>query len=196
MVNERYYTWVNLTAIFLSLGVYFMYVWISNYLSFSMTYMTISMTFSTGLYFLTVIVCAFFCYVIDIFIASFSFEIIKQPVDFLKKILSNKRKKIETFDEEFQKIYGKIKTRYVGEDIEREVKIEEKRDLKVNKYGPNKFKDFKKKNEKKGPKNEIELEFLAQDEKDQYYREKYNKNSDEEESSIKEGYISPNVILR
>lgn len=84
----------------------------------------------------------------------------------------------------------------MGEDIEREFKIEEKRDLKVNKYGPNKFKDVKKKPEKKGPKNEIELEFLAQDEKEKYYKDKYNKNSDEEHSlSMKEGYVSPNLIL-
>ena len=99
MVNERYFTWVNLVSIFLSLGVYFAYVWISNYLTFSMTYMAIPTTFSTGIFYLTILICATFCYVIDIFISSFTFEILRGPVDFLRKVLSKKRRKIETYDQ-------------------------------------------------------------------------------------------------
>lgn len=46
-------------------------------------------------------------------------------------------------------MFTDIKGLYVSKDIDREVKIEEKRDLRVNKYGPNKFKDIKKKEVKK-----------------------------------------------
>ncbi len=162
MINSKYMTWINLVSIFfLSLGIYFIYVWASNYTGFSLTYMSIPTIWSSAHFYLTVIVCVTFCYIIDMFITSFQFEITAGPGDFLRKLIAN-GKSINTHAEEFQNIYGKIKTRYVDVDIEREVKVEEKRDLKVNKYGPNKFKDTKKKTEKKkGPKNEIELEFLA-----------------------------------
>lgn len=36
MVQERYFTWINLFSVFvLSFGVYFTYIWATNYTSFS-----------------------------------------------------------------------------------------------------------------------------------------------------------------
>lgn len=161
MTNSKYMTWINLVSIFfLSVGIYFIYVWASNYTGFSLTYMSIPTIWGSGHFYLTVLVCVVFCYIIDLFITSWQFEITTGPGDFLRKLIAGK-KKIAKHSDEFQNIYGVIKTRYVAVDIEREVKVEEKRDLKVNKYGPNKFKDTKKNVvKKKGPKNEIELEFL------------------------------------
>ena len=42
MITSRYFTWLNLVCIFfLSLGIYFVYVWGSNYTGFSATYQSI-----------------------------------------------------------------------------------------------------------------------------------------------------------
>ena len=39
MLTSRYFTWLNLFCIFfMSLGIYFVYVWASNYTGFSATY--------------------------------------------------------------------------------------------------------------------------------------------------------------
>jgi len=42
MITSRYFTWINLFCIFfLSLGIYFTYVWASNYTGFSQTFHSI-----------------------------------------------------------------------------------------------------------------------------------------------------------
>jgi len=46
MLTSRYFTWLNLFCIFfMSLGIYFVYVWASNYTGFSATYQSIQMIF-------------------------------------------------------------------------------------------------------------------------------------------------------
>ncbi|CDW77273.1 phospholipid-translocating p-type flippase family [Stylonychia lemnae] len=190
MTTSRYFTWINLVSIYiLSLGVYVAYMWGSNYTGFSNTYLSMVTIFQSPHYYLTVFLCVGFCYLTDLFIEAWKFEITTNPTDFLRKIISN-GKDIDKHLDEFNRIYLGIKTQYVDKDIEREGKIEERRDLRVNKYGPNKFKDFKKKEVKKQIKNEIELEFIEQDEKDKYINSKYNKESDDEEE---QGYTSPDL---
>ncbi len=60
------------------------------------------------------------------------------------------------------------------------MKLEEKRDLKMNQYGPNALKKETKKNQKV-IKNEIELEFLEQEEKEKAILAKYNKDPDDDD---------------
>lgn len=151
---------MNLVSVFiLSIGLYFVYVWVTNYISISNTYASVPSIFASPLFYLTVVVCSMFCYVIDLFIEGWKFEFRTNPTDFLRKVI-HRGKDIQKYLQEFTRLYIGIKAKYVDVDIEREVKIEEKRDLRVNKYGPNKFKDIKKKEHKKQIKNEIELEFL------------------------------------
>jgi len=160
MVTSRYLTWINLFSIFiLSLGVYIAYMWGSNYTGFSNTYMSMETIFSSPHYYLTVILCVSFCYILDLFFEAWKFEINTNPTDYLRKVISSGRD-IDKKIEKFENIYLGIKSKYIDKDIEREVKIEERRDLRVNKYGPNKFKDIKKKEQKRQIKSEIELEFL------------------------------------
>lgn len=67
MVSESYFTWVNFVCIFcLSLGIYFLYIWASNYTGFSSTYYSMVMIFSTCQYYLTVFVCVFVCFLVDL----------------------------------------------------------------------------------------------------------------------------------
>ena len=48
MLWERYFTWINLFSIFvLSLMIYFLYIWASNYTGFSSTYLSMEMIFAS-----------------------------------------------------------------------------------------------------------------------------------------------------
>lgn len=92
MVTSRYFTWFNMISIFfLSLGIYFTYVWASNYTGFSNTYASVPEIFGSPLYYLTVVLCVSFCYIVDIFIESWKFEFRTNPTDFLRKVIKKKK---------------------------------------------------------------------------------------------------------
>jgi Phospholipid-translocating P-type ATPase C-terminal len=136
MLTSRYFTWLNLFCIFfMSLGIYFAYVWGSNYTSFSGTYQSIQMIFSSPHYYLSVFVCVSFCYLIDLLIEAWRFEIKTSPTNFLRKLIHLDKHMEEDRLIQFDHIYQKIKRQNIGIDFEREEKLEEKRDLKTNKYG-------------------------------------------------------------
>ena len=137
MVTSRYLTWINLVCIiFLSLGVYFCYIWATNYTGFSDTYASMVVIFTSSHYYLTVTLCVGLCYFVDLFMEAWKFEIRTNPTDFLRKII-HYNQNIEKHDriEKFNEIYYKIKTHYIQVDFQREEKLEEKRDHRTNKYG-------------------------------------------------------------
>lgn len=137
MMTSRYFTWLNLFCIFfLSLGIYFLYVWASNYTGFSATYLSIPMIFSSPHYYLTVFLCVMFCFLLDLMIMGWRFEINSGPQDYLRKLISF-NKSIE--DEParmtyFNTLFDIIRKKYINVDFEREERLEEKRDLRTNKY--------------------------------------------------------------
>ena len=185
MATSRYLTWINLVSVvLLSLGIYFLYIWASNYTGFSSTYQSMVMIFQSPHYYLTVLLCVFLCYAVDLFMEAWQFEIMTSPADFLRKAVSY-GEDIEKKEHRFNQIYAQIKKKYIEEDLQREEKIEVKRDLKMNKYGV-KAKDKKKADNalvKRAPRNEIELEFQLQDEKEKFIIDKYRKGSDDEDEA-------------
>ena len=135
MVTERYFTWVNLVSIFvLSLGIYFCYIWASNFTGFSNTYETMQVLFSSSQYYLTIGLCVTLCYGIDIFIRSLEFEFKTTPTDFLRKCV-NMNLPIEQYEDEFNEIYNKIKQKLVKEDLKREELLEQRRKRILKKKG-------------------------------------------------------------
>ena len=164
MVTSRYFTWINLVCIFLlSLGIYFVYIWGSNYTGFSATYQSIQMIFASPQYYLSVLLCVFFCYAIDLLVSSWRFEIGTNPTDFLRRLIHYERSINDAGKEElFDKICQKVRTKYISTDFEREEKLEEKRDLRTNKYGVTleKVKGGSSVKQIRAPRNEIELEFM------------------------------------
>jgi len=163
MLTSRYFTWLNLFCIFfMSLGVYFIYVWGSNYTGFSQTYQSIPMIFQSPHYYLTVFVCVMFCYLIDLLVEAWRFEIKTTPTNFLRRLIKFEKAMDKERQTEFEMIFGKIKVKGIGQDFEREEKLEEKRDLRTNKYTQPAEKKTSKEGPKKAraPRNEIELEFF------------------------------------
>jgi hypothetical protein len=94
------------------------------------------MIFSSPHYYLTVFVCTMFCYLIDLLVEAWRFEISTNPTDFLRKIIKyDKDLMKDDRIKQFNQIFQEIRRRYIGVDFEREEKLEEKRDLRTNKYG-------------------------------------------------------------
>jgi len=62
-------------------------MWGSNYTGFSNTYMSMGTIFSSPHYYLTVVLCVGFCYILDLFFEAWKFEITTNPTDYLRKII-------------------------------------------------------------------------------------------------------------
>lgn len=122
--------------------------------------------FESPHYYLTVILCVMGCYIVDLFLEAWRFEIKTNPTSYLRKIISYRRK-LENDPrrlEEFEEIYQLVKIEGIEEDFKREEYLEEKRDQRMNKYGAkgdNKGKAYKTDViVKREARNEIELEFF------------------------------------
>ena len=96
MFIERYFTWINFVSIFcLSLLIYFIYIWGSNFTGFSSTFYSMRMIFTTHQYYLPFALITIFCFLLDMFIALYHFEIKENPVDYLRKKIANKEEIFE-----------------------------------------------------------------------------------------------------
>jgi len=66
MVYERYFAWPNIFCILvLSLGIYFLYVFVSNETGFSNTHASMGVIFSSSVFYFTVVFCIGFAFFVD-----------------------------------------------------------------------------------------------------------------------------------
>lgn len=87
----RYYTVANfISIIILSVGIYYLFMWVVNYLTFSNTYASIELINSSPLYYLTIFLCVGFTFVVDLFLKGIEFNILTTPPDYLRYLVSNK----------------------------------------------------------------------------------------------------------
>ena len=127
-VFTRHYTWVNFVCLSaLSVALYYIFVWVCNNLSISKTEGTIVMLHKSPLFYLTVLLLIGLTFMVDLFITGFKFNFCQSPSDFLREKV-NKKKNINKYHSEFDKIYAKIKTHYVEEDIKREAYLDHRRE--------------------------------------------------------------------
>lgn len=128
MVFMRFYTYWNFLSIFvLSIGIYYAFVWICDYMYFSWTYATILEMHKTQLYYLTILLCVGLCFSVDLFITGFTFNFLTSPSDYLRTVV-NRSESISLKTKEFHQIFSKIKTHYVVEDMKKEEQLEKRRD--------------------------------------------------------------------
>lgn len=103
----------------LSVGVFVSYTWISDVLSFSNTYATMHITYTSPLYYFTILVTIVFCSMIDLFMHSFNFNIYQSPSDFLRLVVDSKGKIVD-YKNKFDSIYQKTRDFYRKRDQKRE----------------------------------------------------------------------------
>lgn len=68
MVQMRHFTRANWVAILvLSIGIYYAFMWVCNYLEVSWTFATILEMHLSQLYYLTIGMCVMLCFAVDLF---------------------------------------------------------------------------------------------------------------------------------
>ena len=132
-----------------------------------------------------------FCYLVDLLVEAWRFEIKTTPTNFLRRLIKFEKGMDSDRQGHFEAIFGKIKMHGIALDFEREEKLEEKRDLRTNKYTqPTEKKKDNGPKKIRAPRNEIELEFFTQEEWERDILDKYredpyekllNKNKTQEE---------------
>lgn len=91
MVQMKYFTRQNFVAIIvLSIGIYYAFMWVCNYLTASNTYATILEMHLSPLYYLAIGLCVALCFCVDLFIRAFFFNVLTTPVDFLRRLVRQK----------------------------------------------------------------------------------------------------------
>jgi len=82
---QRFFTWLNVFSFFiLSLGLYIAVQWISNYFSVFVIYKTVRSVYESPIYYLSILVCCAFVFVLDHFIQVWTFHINPTPSDFVR----------------------------------------------------------------------------------------------------------------
>jgi hypothetical protein len=74
-----------LTIIFLSIVIYFGYIWVADSMSWSYTQYTMVELFKSPNFYFTVLLCTGLCYIVDLFIISFQFNFCTSPPDLLRQ---------------------------------------------------------------------------------------------------------------
>lgn len=101
MVFERYFNWINMISIFVfSLGVYYAYSWIANYLDFSLTQYSIPTIYNSPHFYLITILCVGIAFIPDFFKHAYNFNFNETPSDLLRRI-AKKNLDPDNFNDEF-----------------------------------------------------------------------------------------------
>ena len=85
MIYTRFITWLNWFAVGVaSIGMYVMYMWISNYLSYSKMHNAILPAHGSEIFYLTVIICVALCASVDYFLHAKQLLLQPSPSDYLR----------------------------------------------------------------------------------------------------------------
>lgn len=86
---SRVFTWIYiLTIVFLSVGTYFLYIFLSNYWEATRTYLTIYDIYDFPTTYLVPILMASIAFMIDMFITAVRVNIFTTPTDFLRIMIN------------------------------------------------------------------------------------------------------------
>jgi len=82
---QRFFNWISaLGFIVLSIGLYILIQWLSNYMTLFVAYKTVGTLYKSPLYYLTVICMVLLCFSIDHFIQVFQFHVFQNTSDFCR----------------------------------------------------------------------------------------------------------------
>jgi hypothetical protein len=89
-VNSRFFCIMNiLTILFLSIAIYFGYLWIADMMSFSYTNYTMVETFKSPNFYFTILLTTGTCFIVDLFVIAFKFNFCTSPADLLREACSS-----------------------------------------------------------------------------------------------------------
>ncbi len=95
MMSERFYTYLNLCTIFiLSVLIYYIFLWVCNYMTFDHTYMTAQELHISPHYYLIALLCTGLCFSVDLFVNGFKFNFFTSPTDYLRLKVGQGKKEL------------------------------------------------------------------------------------------------------
>lgn len=133
MLFERFFSVLNFIAIgLLSLGIYYAYTWVSNYMIASV-FSSMPITLSSYHYYFTMVISVAACIIPDLFIMAFYFIYKSNPVDFLRACASKKidldtdSKALKELNEHMEPVIKQTLARR----LQVELNLEKQRELKL-----------------------------------------------------------------
>ena len=134
MVTSRWFNWMNFLCIFvLSILLYYSYTWVSNYLSYSKTYVTSVVMHQSPIFYLNVLFSVGTCFILDMFVETIKVNLLGRPSAYVRKLVANKGEIIYDRQIQFQKLLFKYEKKFVEEDLKREHYIKRKREVRMEK---------------------------------------------------------------
>ena len=106
--------------IFLSLLLYYGYNWLSNYFSFSKTYLTSVQLHTSPQFYLTIFLCAGFILVCELFIETIFVNLWGSPSEYMRKVVNDYKHLPPDFEEEFNRLMLRKEEQFVRDDLQRE----------------------------------------------------------------------------
>lgn len=134
LVTHRWLNVLNLIAIFLlSMGLYYLYHWVANFMTYSKTYMTSQVLHESPLFYLSILLNVGICLLIDLAIETVRVNLLGRPTAFARIEVNNHGAiRDETYNHFMYLVRNKDK-KYMHKDIQREKYIQQQRDIRMQK---------------------------------------------------------------
>lgn len=133
MVTGRLFNVINFIAIFLlSLGLYYGYSWVSNYLNFSKTLLTSEELHESPIFYLTVFMCSGTVLIFELFVETIRVNLRGSPTQLARKEVNSGRISV-WFEQEFERLRRIREIGFVKQDIKKEKWIVKKRERRMKK---------------------------------------------------------------
>lgn len=122
---------LSLTAF--SVMLYYIYNWVSNYLTFSKTYLTAEQLHVTPIFYLTILLCAGIALVVDLAIETIKIEFLGLPSEYMRTMLNKHKELPDEFYPEFERLMEKQQLKFVDQDQKREEYVVKRRETRMEK---------------------------------------------------------------
>lgn len=133
-VTQKLFNIFNfISFILLSLILYYAYFWLSNYLSFSKTYLIAEQMHESPIFYLTVILCSGFILVTDLLIETIAVNLMGSPLHYMRRAVNQYNELPDDFERNFDKLMLKKSEKFVREDLKKEESVAKKREVRMKK---------------------------------------------------------------
>lgn len=114
----------NLVGIYVtSIGLYLTYAWFSNYMTYSLTYLSFEVIWSSPQFWLILIMSVGSCYITDRAVQTIVVNFTGRPDHYLRTIVATYGRKFkkdnampEHFEEEFYRLHNNLVKKYISKD--------------------------------------------------------------------------------
>jgi hypothetical protein len=125
------FTFLSFTVF--SLLLYYGYSWLSNYLSFSKTYLVNVQLHESPLFYLTIFLCSGFILVTDLFIETIAVNLMGSPIQYMRRVVNAYRELPDNFERQFDRLMLVKEEKFVKEDLKKEEYNCKRRQKRMNK---------------------------------------------------------------